>query len=72
MKQTIVPVTIPYTVEFIRRRCRTVESLVVWDQRSVAISEVNDHEASIAYCIGSRGSSGPAYDIGPIKTQSGW
>jgi hypothetical protein len=72
MKQTIVPVTIPYTVEFIRRRCRTVQSLVVWDEQSVAICEVSDRETSIAYSIGLHGSSGPAYDIRSFRGKTWW
>jgi hypothetical protein len=38
MKQIVVPASFPYTVQFIRRRCRTVENLIVWDQGAVAIT----------------------------------
>ncbi len=72
MKQIIVPASIPYTVEFIRRGRRTVESLVVWDEQSVAICEVSDRETSIAYSIGPHGSSGPAYDIRSFRGKTWW
>jgi hypothetical protein len=68
MKQIIIP----YTVEFIRRRCRTVESLVVWDELPVAICEVSDRETSIAYNIGPYGSSSPAYDIRSFRGKTWW
>jgi hypothetical protein len=72
MKQTIVPAAIPYTVEFVRRGCRTVESLVVWDEQSVAICEVSDRDTSIAYSIGPHGSSGAAYDIRSFRGKTWW
>jgi len=72
MKQIVVPASIPYTVEFIRRRCRTVETLVVWDEQSVAICEVSDRETSIAYSIGQYRSSGPAYDIRSFRGKTWW
>ena len=72
MKQIIVPAAIPYTVEFIRRGRRTVESLVVWDEQSVAICEVSDRETSIAYTIWPHGSSGPAYDIRSFRGKTWW
>ena len=51
MKQIVVPASFPYTVEFIRRRCRTVENLIVWDQGAVAIYDVTDREAPVAYRV---------------------
>jgi hypothetical protein len=72
MKQIIILATIPYTVEFIKRRRRTVESLVVWDELPVAICEVSDRETSIAYKIGPYGSSGPAYDIRSFRGKTWW
>jgi hypothetical protein len=72
MKQIVVPATIPYTVEFIRRGGRTVEDLIVWDEAPVAISDVSDREAPVAYRIDRCEPSVATYDIRSFRGAIWW
>jgi hypothetical protein len=72
MKQIVVSATIPYTVEFKRRGFRTVEDLIVWDEAVVAISDVNDREAPVAYRIDPCTPSGAAYEIRSFRGGIWW
>lgn len=72
MKQIIVTVAVPYAVEIVRRGCRKAEGLVVWDQGPVAIVQADSSETSIAFNIGSRSASEPAYDILSFDGKTWW
>jgi hypothetical protein len=72
MKQIVVPASFPYTVEFIRRRSRTVENLIVWDQGAVAIYDVTDREAPLSYRVISCAQSGPGYEIRSFQGRIWW
>lgn len=72
MKQIVVPASFPYTVEFIRRRCRTVEDLIVWDEGAVAIYDVDDREAPVAYRVDSSAPSRPGYEIRSFQGRIWW
>jgi hypothetical protein len=63
MKHTKVAVAIPYAVEFVRRGCRNIEGLVVWDEGAVAICEADLSDASVAFNIRASGKFGRSYDI---------
>jgi hypothetical protein len=72
MKQIVVPASFPYTVEFIKRRCRTVEDLIVWDEGPVAIYDVDDREAPVAYRVDSSAPSRPGYEIRSFQGRIWW
>jgi hypothetical protein len=72
MKQIVFPAGFPYTVEFIRRRCRTVESLTVWQQGAVAIYDVTEGEAPVAYRVISCAQSRPGYEIRSFQGRIWW
>jgi hypothetical protein len=61
--ENVVRVSIPYVVEFIRRRCRRVEWATFWDDGVVAIRNVTAEEAPIAYQI-ARGDNGSGVEFG--------
>ena len=50
-KETKVSVTIPYSVEFIRHRCRKPEGAIIWDDGEVVVRTVTAADAPIAYQI---------------------
>jgi hypothetical protein len=51
MSDTVVNVSVPYVVEFIRRKCRTVESGIFWEDGTVAIRTVPAEQAPVACCV---------------------
>jgi hypothetical protein len=51
MSDTVINVSVPYVVEFIRRRCRTVESGIFWEDGTVAIRTVPAERAPVACCV---------------------
>ena len=73
MNDTIFNLAIPYTVEFIRYRCRKIEGLVVWEEGPVAIRTATDEEARVAYQIrNAAGSSGREYDVRSFNGKLWW
>ena len=48
MSDTLINVSVPYVVEFVRRKCRNVESGIFWEDGSVAIRTVTAEQAPVA------------------------
>jgi hypothetical protein len=48
MSDTLIRVSVPYVVEFIRRKCRNVESGIFWENGTVAIRTVAAEQAPVA------------------------
>jgi hypothetical protein len=47
MKQTLVKVSVPFLIEFIRRKCRKLESGIFWEDGTVAIQTVTAEQAPV-------------------------
>lgn len=47
MSDTLVKVSVPYSVEFVRRKCRNVESGIFWENGTVAIRTVTAERAPV-------------------------
>jgi hypothetical protein len=48
MSDTLIKVSVPYVVEFVRRKCRTVESGIFWEEGPVAVRTVTAEQAPVA------------------------
>lgn len=63
MKRPDLSVTIPYRVEFRKRRCRKVESRIYWDDGAIVVREADRLDAPVAYAVTAKSGTQPNYDI---------
>jgi len=51
MNHTLVKVSVPFLIEFVRRRCRKLESGIFWEDGTVAIRTVTAEQTPVACCV---------------------
>ena len=73
MSDLLISVSVPYVLEYVRRRCSKVEGGVFWEDGTVVIRSLTAKEAPVAFRVRAEGRAFPAeYSVRSFDGRLWW